>query len=133
MKKNNRPFSQDFSGPGKTQQHFTESADVNNIVAQFRATGIDPYAARLQQKTFGYASSQNFSDAMQNIAEINSAFAELPSAERQTHSNDPAVWLDHLAQTPTPEPLDDSIVAPTTSEELQSSENDPPEADSAGS
>ena len=109
-----RRFSQDFSGESKTQQHFKAAADVNNIVAHFRSTGIDPYAARLTTQKFGYASSQTFSDAMQNVAEINTAFEELPSSVRQSHSNDPAVWLDSLA---TPTPQDDPIVSPERSQE----------------
>ena len=45
-----RRFSQDFSGESKTQQHFKDSANVNNIVASYRATGLDPYAERLKLK-----------------------------------------------------------------------------------
>lgn len=92
-----RPFSQDFSGTGKTQQHFKDSCDVNNIVAHYLSTGIDLHADRMAQKTFGYASSQDFSEAMRNVAEINSAFADQPATIRQEFSNDPASWLESLA------------------------------------
>lgn len=86
-----------------TQQHFKDSCDINNIVAMFTATGIDPHAERKSKMQFGYASSQSFSEAMQNIAEINTAFAELPSQTRSDFSNDPARWLEHLATPPEPE------------------------------
>jgi len=127
-----RPFSVDLSQGGKTQQHFKDSCDVNNIIAHFRHTGIDPYAERLKTQTFGYATSQSFSDAMRNIAEINSAFAELPATERAEHQNDPANWLETLAtqdslaiDTP-----DAAIVPPSSTQDVETSEIVPPESKS---
>lgn len=99
-----RRFSQDFSGESKTQQHFAASHDVNNIINHFRVTGIDPYAERQTQQTFGYASSKSFSDAMQNVTEVQSAFAELPAHVRRGFSDDPARWLDHITKPPQDEP-----------------------------
>lgn len=98
-----RRFSQDFSGESKTQQHFTESCDVNTIVAHFRQTGVDPYQERADNQQFGFASSVDFSEAMQNIAEIRSKFEELPAEDRSGFGNDPAQWLDSLT-TPPPDP-----------------------------
>ena len=108
-KKRIRPFAQDFSGESKTQQHFTESCDVNNIIANFRATGIDPYAHRATNQKFGYASSVSFTEAMQNIAEIKTKFHELPSRVRSDFQNDPAQWLDSLT---TPDPPFDPDAPP---------------------
>lgn len=127
--KRKRRFAQDFSGESLTQQHFKDSSDVNNIIAHFRDTGIDPYAQRAQNQSFGYASSQTFSDAMQNIAEIKTAFADLPAAERQSHSNDPAVWLDSIT-TPDEGITEEEIVAPSNNEDVVTSEITPPEENS---
>lgn len=99
-KKNNkpiRPFAQDFSGDGRTQQHFKQSCDVNNIVAHYTATGIDPYADRAAKQIFGFASSQTFEEALRATAEVNSAFASLPSDTRSEFANSPSAWLDHLS------------------------------------
>ncbi len=120
MPSKKRPFSQDFSGESKTQQHFKDSCDVNNIVATFQATGIDPYADRIRNQKFGFANSQDFSEAMQNIAEINSRFAGLPSEIRQEFSNDPARWIDSLANPSQP---DEKIVETDASEGV----SDPPD------
>lgn len=109
-----RPFSQDFSEGGKTQQHFKESCNVNNIIAHFAATGIDPHANRLANKTFGYASSRTFAEALRHTAEIQSQFNALPAVERSSFDNDPGRWLDALT---TPEPTPDDIVAPEASQE----------------
>jgi len=125
--KRKRPYPayrQDFSGESKTQQHFKDSADVNNIIAHFRATGIDPYAERAKNQNFGYASSQKFSDAMNNIAEINSAFQELTATERADHQNDPALWLETLATPPpTSHSKDDAAIAsPSETQDVETSE-----------
>lgn len=90
-----RPFAQDFSGDGQTQQHFKASCDVNNIIATYTQTGIDPYADRIRNQKFGFATSTDFSEAMRKTAEVRSAFALLPSAERSHFHNDPSAWFDH--------------------------------------
>lgn len=74
-----REYSQDFSGPSITQQHFKESCDATNIVNRFTNTGLDPYADRKAQERFGHATSQTFQEAMFTVAEINSRFQALPS------------------------------------------------------
>lgn len=123
-------FQQDFSGNSKTQQHFKDSADVNNIVAHFLSTGVDPHEDRKLKQQFGYASSLDFSEAMRNIAEINTAFAELPSDERMTFGNDPSRWIGHLT---TPPPEADEIEPQTASQDVsEAPPSDPaPDPDTA--
>jgi len=121
-----RPFAQDFSEGGKTQQHFTDSVNVNNIVAHYLHTGVDPFEERKKQMTFGHASSKTFSEAMQTVAEVNSQFADLPGSVRQTFANDPKRWLDHLAN-PTPE--SDEIVDSEASQEAPETPVEDPPAD----
>lgn len=121
-----RPFAQDFSQGGRTQQHFKDSCDVNNIVAQYAVTGMDPYADRLVKQEFGYATSQSFEEAMRNTAEIRSAFAELPAEDRQGFGNDPGAWLDSIltpTQDPPAEPSSEGSQEPSPDPS-----SDPPEA-----
>ncbi len=110
--KQQRKYSQDFSGVSKTDRSFRAGCDVNNIVAHYQATGIDPYADRIPTQRFGHASSQSYEEAMRNVAEINSAFAELPSAERSLHYNDPARWIDHLNTPPADLPAEPPLASP---------------------
>lgn len=100
-----RKYAQDFSGETQTQQQFKDSVDVNNIVRSYTRTGIDPYADRVQNQKFGFATSKDFTESAYAVAEINSAFADLPSAERSQHDNEPANWLESLIEPePSPEP-----------------------------
>lgn len=110
-----RPFAQDFSGESKTQQHFKDSCNVNNIVAHYRATGIDPHADRLKQQTFGYATSKSFLEASRDIAEIRSAFQDLAAEERAQFGNDAGLWLDSLT---VPITIDDLNVEPDVPEDV---------------
>jgi len=100
-----RKYSIDFGKESLTQQGFKDSCDVNNILKAYANTGFDPFESRKQQMRFGHATSKSFSEAMQQVAEINSAFSELPAKVRQSFHNDPQEWIDHLS-TPqaTPEP-----------------------------
>lgn len=102
--KRQRKYSQDFSGPSETQQQFKESCDVNRIIAHYANTGQE--LPQSNPANFGFASSQTYSEAMQKVAEVNSAFAELPSDERQLYHNNPEEWLeDSLTPTPAPQEI----------------------------
>lgn len=121
-----RPYSIDLSEGGRTQQHFTEQCDVNNIVAHYMRTGIDPYESKKALAKFGFASSQDFSEAMRNVAEIQTAFQQLPSAERSTFNNDPTTWLNYLT---TSQPEADEKTPPEDSQDLSAIPPADPPAD----
>lgn len=119
-------FAQEFPGDSVTQQHFKDSANVNNIVARYAATGVDPCADRVGKGYFGHATSKSFTEAMFEVAEVTSHFAELPSEARQAFENDPAKWLDHLVAQREKTPLsgseavsDDIAPAPTPEPEAE--------------
>ncbi len=82
--------------PSLTQQHFKASVDVNTIVKNYARTGIDPYENRKANMRFSEQTGQSFTEALYRVAEINSAFADLPAAERNSFSNDPSRWLDSI-------------------------------------
>ena len=97
-----------IEGESLTQKHFKKETDVNNIVARYNQSGIDPYADRIGNQNFGYASSKSFTEAMQETARVQTAFNELPSQARQHFQNDPARWLDALAEQQLNEPSEAS-------------------------
>ena len=111
---------------GKTQQHFKEQTDVNNIIAHYSQTGIDPYAERARNQQFGFASTKSYHDALTEIAEVNSAFESLPSAERAEYFNDPGIWLESMMK---PEPETETNVSEEASEEASELPSEPNEGD----
>ncbi|AXH74181.1 MAG: DNA pilot protein [Microviridae sp.] len=121
-------FGQDFSGDTKTQQHMADAADINNIVAQYDRTGIDPYASRRAAATYGDQPTQTYHEAMQAIATIESAFAELSPEDQAIYDNSPLAFANaiHEAQnaSPEPEPAPEPVPAPEGSQEPPA---DPPQ------
>lgn len=109
-----RKYSQDFSGESPTQQHFKESCDINRIVDQYAATGVDPAPERLAMKQYGFATSKDFAEAQRQVAEVNSAFADLPSSLRAKYGNDPANWIEAIQAVPNPQ---EEITPPEVTEE----------------
>jgi len=100
LKTKYRKYSQDFSGNSKTDTSFGPACDINAIVRHYEVTGVDPHESRKLQATFGRVSSRTYDEAMRQAAEVDSAFASLPSKERAEHQNDPMLWLDSLEKTP---------------------------------
>lgn len=102
MKRSTKRFAQDFSGESKTDRSFAAGCNVNNIVRHYQQTGIDPAEDRKALARFGSASSQSYEDAMRLVADIDSAFHELPSKTRAEHANDPQQWIEYLGSLGTP-------------------------------
>jgi len=130
-----------FTKPSLTQQQFKDSVDVNKIVKQYAETGVDPYAARRATMRYGEVPSQDYTEAMFHVAEVNSAFHALPAVERASYQNDPARWLAAQeaaeAQNPgsdTPEPTSEPSEPSEASDEAsqpapQGAQNRPEDAD----
>lgn len=118
------------AGDSVTQQQFKESTDINNIVARYTRSGIDPNPGGLDRQQFGFASSQDFTESAFRVAEVHSAFAALPSAERSAFDNDPSRWIEHISK---PIPPDEKIVetepSQTVSEETEKAPETPPNLD----
>lgn len=79
-------------GQTKTQQHFREEVDINNIVARFQRTGMLSGASSTPLQ-YGDVSSMDFM-AMQNlVVKMKGRFMGLPSKTRNLFNNDPAQML----------------------------------------
>lgn len=111
------------------QRHFRQQQDVNNIVARYKTTGLDPYASRIGKQKFGFATSKSFSEALQAVAAVETAFAELPSNVRADFENDPSQWLDALGQAPVAAPPE---VVPPEALQAVAPESVPPKPTSDG-
>jgi phage internal scaffolding protein len=78
---------------GITEQHHSETCDINKILATFMQTGIMPPTNTNPQ--YGDASdpSIQFSEAMLQIAQAKSLFEELPENVREKFDNEPYKFL----------------------------------------
>lgn len=97
-----RRFSQDFSGNSLTDQSFTASCDVNNIVRHYADSAIvmqspdDPLASRVQKGDQGTAATQSYSEALAQKRELDSYFLE----------NDPPAAPETPEEPPQPPPAE---------------------------
>ncbi len=78
---------------GNTQQQFREEVNINNIVKKYHDTGMIQQMAN-SQGSYGYATSQSFTEAMHIVANARSEFERLPSSVRSHFENDTSKFLD---------------------------------------
>lgn len=84
-------------GPfGRTKQSFKAECDINNILAKFARTGVIDFANKNEPR-YGDVSGLEFQSAQLIIAQGKTMFQELPSALRARFENDPAQFLDFVA------------------------------------
>lgn len=84
-------------GKGLTEQHHKKACDINNILAKYQKTGLIDHIERREGK-WGDVTGQDYKRSMDLIAEAKTAFYELPSTVRDHFDNDPAEYLDLVAQ-----------------------------------
>ena len=69
----------DFPEPSRTKQSFKKECDINEILKQFRRTGVINHVAKHQGFYGDFTSGVTYQGAMQVIAEANSMFESLPA------------------------------------------------------
>lgn len=80
-------------GESKTQQHFKDESDINNIVNRFKDTEIIDHL-NSTPLNYGDASAQTFTEAMFTVTQATEEFMQLPSDVRKHFKNDVALFLD---------------------------------------
>ncbi|HUD20444.1 MAG TPA: hypothetical protein VMR81_08440, partial [Patescibacteria group bacterium] len=92
-----RTAGQVFLMPSKTQQHLSNDADINAIVARFRKTGflsnVNPRSPRFADVSL----IGDFRTTQDRIFSIQNEFASLPSSIRTRFNNDVAELIDFIA------------------------------------
>lgn len=81
--------------PSMTKQSFVEQCDINNILKQFKASGmlthINQQAA--QGRYLDLPDDLDYQNALNIVLEAENSFASLPSKVRDRFHNDPAEFL----------------------------------------
>jgi len=83
-------------GASRTKQSFREETEINNIVAQYRATGLIEHVNKHGPKYGEMPSHDDFKEAMDVVTSSRSMFNELPAGMRNRFGNDPAQFLDFV-------------------------------------
>jgi len=101
--KSRRPRVDCSNMPSRTVQSEKASCDINNIVRQYRRTGVLPHmAARMPE--FGDVSEVgDFREAVERVRATEAWFSKLPAAVRAKFQNDPIALMDAVGD-PSREP-----------------------------
>ncbi len=92
----NEDYSQSFTD-GLTEQHHTDTCDINKILAQFMETGIMPNTNANPQ--YGDVSDVDFTQMQNQLATAKTLFEELPEQVKDRFNNEMHTFL-HFAENP---------------------------------
>ena len=92
----NEDYSQSFTD-GLTEQHHTDSCDINKILAQFMETGIMPQTNANPQ--YGDVSDVDFTQMQNQLATAKTLFEELPEQVKARFNNEMHSFLN-FAENP---------------------------------
>ena len=81
---------------GRTKQSFKDEADINLIMERYARTGILEFQQR-RQAQYGDFTGYDYQAAKDLVAKGYSMFYELPAIVRDRFKNDPAAFLDFVA------------------------------------
>ena len=86
----------EFTEPSMTEQHFKDECDINNIVAQYQATGVLPQGNR--DPLFGDFADfpQDLMSAQSYFDEAQARFMQLDAQLRKEFNNSPVELLAFL-------------------------------------
>jgi len=92
----NEDYSQSFTD-GLTEQHHTDTCDINKILAQFMETGIMPQTNANPQ--YADVSEVDFTQMQNQLATAKTLFEELPEQVKARFNNEMHTFL-HFAENP---------------------------------
>lgn len=76
-----------MEGESKTQQHFREVVDINNILARYRKTGIIDHVSRARERYGDLTELADYAVNMDKVAKAKQAFEMLPAELRNQFNN----------------------------------------------
>lgn len=79
--------------PSMTKQSFKDECDINNILSQFKMTGIISHINEQQPMFTDLPSDFDYQSSLHTIMQAEESFAALPSMVRDYFSNDPQQFL----------------------------------------
>lgn len=79
-----------------TKQSPKDECDINNILAQYKRTGIINHISAKQAQYIDLPDENDFQASLNTVKAAQEAFASLPSKVRDRFGNDPAKFLNAL-------------------------------------
>jgi phage internal scaffolding protein len=86
----------DNFGETKTQQHFKNAVNINQIMERYRKTGVLP-SVRSQALYGDFTTIGSYHEAMNRVYEAQEAFESLPAKVRTKFKNNPQALIDFVS------------------------------------
>jgi phage internal scaffolding protein len=116
-------FPEDETG---AKQSFKDECDINNIMAKYRKTGALTHVNEHSSR-YGFATSQDFREAMEIVTTAKEMFEDLPAHLRQKFGHSPEAFLEFVQDPDNSEALYEMGLA-ERAVEVQTQEPAPEEA-----
>ncbi len=85
--------SKSFPEKTMTQQHPKEECDINNIMKNFKDTGLIEHVNQHQGDYGDYSEVQDYQTSLNQVMEAQASFDSLPAEMRRRFDNDPGSFL----------------------------------------
>lgn len=82
-------------GASRTRQEFKDDCDINNILKQFRRSGMITHRNEYKGQ-YGEFLAMDFHEAMNFVLETEEMFMTVPAQIRSRFNNDPAEFVDFV-------------------------------------
>lgn len=92
-----------------THQEQKETCDINNILEKYARTGLINHVNKYEGQ-YADVSAIDYQTMQNQVAQVNSMFAELPAKERQRFNNDPQTFLEFVSQQSNIDDMKDGVI-----------------------
>lgn len=112
-------------GPSLTKQSFKDECDVNVLLEKYLSTGLLDHVVESEGRYGDFLTGLDYHSAMNVVVAAREAFEELPAKLRRRFHEDPAEFLDFVAD---PENVDEMRKLGLLKEEVIKPAQEPPSA-----
>jgi len=85
------------SGESRTKASFAAECDINNIMRKYVKNGVLPEMIKANPAYGDYSGVEDFQSSLNTVIKAKEQFAALPSNVRKEFSNNPAQFLEYVA------------------------------------
>lgn len=107
---------------GRTHTEQKDDCDINNILEKYRRTGVVNHLNKHGEQ-YGDFTKIDYQTAQNQVASVNSMFADLPAQERARFNHNPEQFLEFIAQQSNIDDMKDGIIGNNSRNDSQLAED----------
>lgn len=107
---------------GCTHTEQKDDCDINNILEKYRRTGVVNHLNKYGEQ-YGDFTNIDYQTAQNQVATVNSMFADLPAQERARFNHNPEQFLEFIAQQSNVDDMKDGIIGNNSRDDSQLAED----------